>query len=110
MCISNALFLVASLLRYVGIGAYACQYQPCKSDESSLWHPYTFTTSPQTGQCTGWVECVPLTTSGPGTITSAPIPRQTLYGQCGGIGYSGPTACAPGTLCNTINDFYSQCY
>ncbi|KAI0411336.1 carbohydrate-binding module family 1 protein [Xylaria grammica] len=31
-----------------------------------------------------------------------------LYAQCGGIGYSGCTACASGT-CNALNDYYSQC-
>ncbi|KAK6362928.1 hypothetical protein TWF730_000379 [Orbilia blumenaviensis] len=31
-----------------------------------------------------------------------------LYGQCGGIGWTGPTTCAQGT-CNTLNAYYSQC-
>ncbi|KAI0803724.1 glycosyl hydrolase family 61-domain-containing protein [Xylaria sp. FL0064] len=31
-----------------------------------------------------------------------------LYGQCGGIGYSGCTTCASGT-CNALNAYYSQC-
>jgi cellulase len=31
-----------------------------------------------------------------------------LYGQCGGIGFSGPTTCAQGT-CTKTNDWYSQC-
>jgi lytic cellulose monooxygenase (C1-hydroxylating) len=33
---------------------------------------------------------------------------QSLYGQCGGSGYSGPTACAQGT-CSTLNPYYAQC-
>ncbi|KAK4032848.1 glycosyl hydrolase family 61-domain-containing protein [Parachaetomium inaequale] len=33
---------------------------------------------------------------------------QTLYGQCGGNGWTGPTTCASGT-CKKSNDYYSQC-
>ncbi|KAK8016648.1 hypothetical protein PG993_014837 [Apiospora rasikravindrae] len=31
-----------------------------------------------------------------------------MYGQCGGMNYNGPTACAQGT-CKKSNDWYSQC-
>ncbi|KNZ75500.1 Endo-1,4-beta-xylanase F3 [Termitomyces sp. J132] len=31
------------------------------------------------------------------------------YSQCGGIGWTGDTACASGTVCTYINDYYSQC-
>ncbi|KAK8099474.1 uncharacterized protein PG998_012715 [Apiospora kogelbergensis] len=31
-----------------------------------------------------------------------------MYGQCGGTGWSGPTACAQGT-CKAVNQYYSQC-
>ncbi|KAL2840652.1 Alpha/Beta hydrolase protein [Aspergillus pseudodeflectus] len=31
-----------------------------------------------------------------------------LYGQCGGIGWSGPTACASG-VCTSYTSYYSQC-
>jgi len=30
-------------------------------------------------------------------------------GQCGGIGWTGPTVCPPGYVCTYINDHYSQC-
>ncbi|KAF5342622.1 hypothetical protein D9611_001588 [Ephemerocybe angulata] len=43
------------------------------------------------------------------TTSSAPSATQTQWGQCGGIGYSGPTACASGLKCNVINEYYSQC-
>ncbi|KAH9476508.1 putative 1,4-beta-D-glucan cellobiohydrolase B [Psilocybe cubensis] len=52
------------------------------------------------------------TTIGGGTTTTtstAPGPTQTKYGQCGGIGWSGPTVCAPGSTCQSSNPFYSQC-
>ena len=32
-----------------------------------------------------------------------------LYGQCGGIGYSGSTVCAIGTTCYVQQAYYSQC-
>ncbi|KAK6987507.1 glycoside hydrolase family 5 protein [Favolaschia claudopus] len=31
------------------------------------------------------------------------------WGQCGGIGYTGDTACASGLVCTKQNDFYFQC-
>ncbi|KAI8625565.1 carbohydrate-binding module family 1 protein [Xylariaceae sp. FL1651] len=31
-----------------------------------------------------------------------------MYGQCGGIGYTGCTACSAGS-CKVLNDYYSQC-
>ncbi|TEB26108.1 endoglucanase II [Coprinellus micaceus] len=39
---------------------------------------------------------------------SAPANGAALYGQCGGSGWTGPTACVEGT-CKAINDWYSQC-
>ncbi|KAG9414614.1 hypothetical protein AC1031_008019 [Aphanomyces cochlioides] len=32
-----------------------------------------------------------------------------VWGQCGGIGYTGSTVCASGSGCNKQNDYYSQC-
>nr|P62694.1 RecName: Full=Exoglucanase 1; AltName: Full=1,4-beta-cellobiohydrolase; AltName: Full=Cellobiohydrolase 7A; Short=Cel7A; AltName: Full=Exocellobiohydrolase I; Short=CBHI; AltName: Full=Exoglucanase I; Flags: Precursor [Trichoderma reesei]P62695.1 RecName: Full=Exoglucanase 1; AltName: Full=1,4-beta-cellobiohydrolase; AltName: Full=Exocellobiohydrolase I; Short=CBHI; AltName: Full=Exoglucanase I; Flags: Precursor [Trichoderma koningii]pir/S45380/ cellulose 1,4-beta-cellobiosidase (EC 3.2.1.91) len=50
------------------------------------------------------------TTRRPATTTgSSPGPTQSHYGQCGGIGYSGPTVCASGTTCQVLNPYYSQC-
>ncbi|KAI0431537.1 glycoside hydrolase superfamily [Xylaria sp. FL1042] len=37
---------------------------------------------------------------------SAAVP---LYGQCGGIGYTGETTCVAGATCQYQNDYYSQC-
>ncbi|KAI0069947.1 acetyl xylan esterase [Panus rudis PR-1116 ss-1] len=31
------------------------------------------------------------------------------WGQCGGIGWTGPTTCVAGTVCTKLNDYYSQC-
>lgn len=34
---------------------------------------------------------------------------QTLWGQCGGQGWSGATNCASGSCCSTRNPWYAQC-
>ncbi|OUM60269.1 carbohydrate-binding module family 1 protein [Piromyces sp. E2] len=33
----------------------------------------------------------------------------TKWGQCGGIGFNGPTCCQQGSSCVRVNDYYSQC-
>ncbi|KAF8581992.1 carbohydrate-binding module family 1 protein [Ramaria rubella] len=45
----------------------------------------------------------------PSQTGSAPAATQTKYGQCGGQGWTGPTACASGSTCTTSNQYYSQC-
>ncbi|KIK70278.1 glycoside hydrolase family 3 protein [Collybiopsis luxurians FD-317 M1] len=40
------------------------------------------------------------------TLVSA---QQSVWGQCGGIGWSGATACVSGSTCTVINPYYSQC-
>ncbi|KAJ5489331.1 1-4-beta-D-glucan cellobiohydrolase C [Penicillium diatomitis] len=35
--------------------------------------------------------------------------QQTIWGQCGGSGYSGPTACPAQATCSTQNPYYAQC-
>ncbi|RDB16956.1 putative mannan endo-1,4-beta-mannosidase F [Hypsizygus marmoreus] len=32
-----------------------------------------------------------------------------LYGQCGGIGWTGDTTCVAGSVCTKLNDWYFQC-
>ncbi|KZV66234.1 carbohydrate esterase family 15 protein [Peniophora sp. CONT] len=32
-----------------------------------------------------------------------------IYGQCGGIGFTGSTVCDAGTTCTVLNSYYSQC-
>jgi len=48
------------------------------------------------------------TTSGGGSQPTGGGGSVPLYGQCGGIGWTGGTVCAQGT-CKKLNDFYSQC-
>ncbi|KAJ3841720.1 xylanase [Lentinula raphanica] len=52
--------------------------------------------------------------SGPSSTSTAPSSVPTggsvaEWGQCGGIGYSGPTACASPFTCTVVNAYYSQC-
>ncbi|KAI0115529.1 glycosyl hydrolase family 61-domain-containing protein [Nemania sp. FL0031] len=47
------------------------------------------------------------TTSATKTQTAV-VAAQTLYGQCGGINWTGATSCAQGT-CTEYNPYYSQC-
>jgi xyloglucan-specific endo-beta-1,4-glucanase len=50
------------------------------------------------------------TATGTGTSTaSAATGTQSLYGQCGGQGWTGPTICATGDVCTYSNPYYSQC-
>ncbi|KAE9404931.1 hypothetical protein BT96DRAFT_1015879 [Gymnopus androsaceus JB14] len=47
------------------------------------------------------------------TPTTTPPPTSTgtsaAYGQCGGVGWTGPQACASGSKCTVLNPYYSQC-
>ncbi|KAL3417942.1 Acetylxylan esterase A [Phlyctema vagabunda] len=48
------------------------------------------------------------TTPAPTTTTTAAI-AQAKYGQCGGVGYTGPTVCLAGLTCKSWSEWYSQC-
>ncbi|KAJ6261140.1 Endoglucanase-4 [Drechslerella dactyloides] len=62
----------------------------------------TATSSPRTSTTTSRTT-TPTTRTTTGATGGAP-----LYGQCGGIGWTGPTTCASGT-CKYSNEYYSQC-
>ncbi|RVD80550.1 uncharacterized protein DFL_008445 [Arthrobotrys flagrans] len=42
-------------------------------------------------------------------LIGAAAAQQTAWGQCGGIGWTGPTTCVSGYTCTYSNDWYSQC-
>lgn len=42
------------------------------------------------------------------TLLSGAFAQQSLWGQCGGKDYAGPTSCSSGT-CSSINEWYAQC-
>ncbi|EHK18650.1 glycoside hydrolase family 45 protein [Trichoderma virens Gv29-8] len=55
----------------------------------------------------------PSSSSSPPPATSSTPPSgggtQVLFGQCGGIGWTGPTTCQPPATCKAQNQWYSQC-
>ncbi|KAL4756940.1 putative endoglucanase [Aspergillus foveolatus] len=63
----------------------------------------TTSTTTSTGTTTVTTTTTTTTTTATATATASP------YGQCGGSGYTGPTACPSGWTCTFFNDFYSQC-
>ncbi|GAW22141.1 hypothetical protein ANO14919_116760 [Xylariales sp. No.14919] len=79
-------------------------------------NPGTSTTTAVTTPTKATTTLVTSTTSkasATSTTTTAAVPTQTgsgaaLYGQCGGVSWSGPTSCAQGT-CTAQNEYYSQC-
>jgi len=48
-------------------------------------------------------------TSSSSKASSTSTSVSPIYGQCGGQGWSGPTACASGSTCTYSNAWYSQC-
>ncbi|KAI5121827.1 hypothetical protein M0805_003261 [Coniferiporia weirii] len=67
----------------------------------------TSTAAPTTSSASG---STVVPTSSSSTITSSnPSATQSVWGQCGGIGYTGPTVCASGSTCTFNSDYYSQC-
>ncbi|EPS38958.1 hypothetical protein H072_7274 [Dactylellina haptotyla CBS 200.50] len=69
----------------------------------------TTTTRTTTGATTRTTTPTTTTTRAATTTTSASGTGQTAYGQCGGIGWTGPTTCVSPYKCSKINDYYSQC-
>ncbi|KAL4248019.1 Beta-xylanase [Abortiporus biennis] len=44
-----------------------------------------------------------------GAFVSVAAAQSAVWGQCGGIGWTGATTCVAGTTCTYFNDYYSQC-
>jgi hypothetical protein len=75
------------------------------SSSSAAPPPTTLSTTTTT---TTSVYVMPTTTTTTSKASGATGTAQ-LYGQCGGIGYNGPTACAAPAACVSSNPYYSQC-
>ncbi|KAH1555235.1 hypothetical protein LV164_007362 [Aspergillus fumigatus] len=65
------------------------------------------------GSSSSTTAATPTTTTGSITTTTTTATVTTtavapLYGQCGGIGWTGPTACAIG-VCTAYSPYYAQC-
>ncbi|CRK21505.1 hypothetical protein BN1723_012410 [Verticillium longisporum] len=66
--------------------------------------PVATTAAAPTTLRTTTVAAPPPQTTQPSNGATAPV-----WGQCGGQGWTGPTACAAGNRCNVQNAYYSQC-
>ncbi|KAK6353656.1 hypothetical protein TWF696_005618 [Orbilia brochopaga] len=71
----------------------------------------TPTTTSRTTLTTTTRTTTPVTTTTRSTTTSAgpSQPLQTQWGQCGGVGWTGPTACVSPLICKQLNAYYYQC-
>jgi len=84
------------------------------SDFTGSTTPVTSTSTGGTSTVTSTTSTVPTSTvtttssSSSSTTTSSGGNCAALYGQCGGIGWTGATCCSSGT-CKYSNDWYSQC-
>lgn len=67
------------------------------------------TSTPTTSSVSKTTTTTLITSTTPSPTTTSPATGgQTLYGQCGGSSWTGPTSCASGT-CTTQNPYYAQC-
>ncbi|KAF7162669.1 hypothetical protein CNMCM6106_009488 [Aspergillus hiratsukae] len=74
--------------------------------------PTTFRSSPaaSTPVSSTPVSSSPVPSSTPPTQpSSTPGGTQSVYRQCGGRNWTGPTSCASGSTCKRWNPYYSQC-
>jgi lytic cellulose monooxygenase (C1-hydroxylating) len=68
------------------------------------------TTPTSTVRSTSSARTTTLVTSTTSRTTAPPATGAApLYGQCGGSGWTGPTACVAGASCYTQNAWYAQC-
>ncbi|KAJ3576782.1 hypothetical protein NP233_g194 [Leucocoprinus birnbaumii] len=80
---------------------------PVQANDVLNWFGITGGGSNPPTTTTGPTTTVPPTTSPTTTSNGA---AQTQWGQCGGIGWTGPTTCAAPYTCHALNSYYSQCY
>ncbi|KAF3932374.1 hypothetical protein ABW19_dt0202178 [Dactylella cylindrospora] len=76
------------------------------SSRTTLTTSRTTTTTSRTTTTSSRTTTPSTTTT---TTTTASGPLQSQWGQCGGIGWTGPTSCAPPATCKVLNPYYSQC-
>lgn len=73
--------------------------------------PTATTTAQQSTVVTPTITTTTKPTATTPTATPAPggTSRQSVHGQCGGNGWTGPTVCSGQATCTSYNDWYSQC-
>ncbi|KAK8134335.1 carbohydrate-binding module family 1 protein [Apiospora sp. TS-2023a] len=85
-----------------GAGGSAPQPAPISTAESTSTVAPTSTAAQQTTLTT-------RTSTATGSSPTTAPGSVPMYGQCGGIGYTGETKCISGAKCAVQNDYYSQC-
>ncbi|KAI1633636.1 carbohydrate-binding module family 1 protein [Biscogniauxia mediterranea] len=92
-----------------GAACAGCESTCAAGASSTLASAGTSTSAATSVQTTVVETPTTLTTStAQATSTSTAGCQVSLYGQCGGSGFTGCTTCGTGT-CNKLNDYYSQC-
>ncbi|THU81179.1 CEL6 protein [Dendrothele bispora CBS 962.96] len=99
---------------YIGAGGRGIWYGDAEGAAPTPSSPASSTVAASTSTAApSSTRAASTTVSRPASSTTAAPPTSTgvaaAWGQCGGIGYSGPTACASGSVCTVQNDYYSQC-
>jgi len=70
----------------------------------------TTTSLPTTKMTTVTIRSSTTSASTAGSAQPKPVTGTVAkYGQCGGLGYTGPKVCVAGSACKYGNDWYSQC-
>jgi endo-1,4-beta-xylanase len=97
------------------------QQKPAYTSVLSLLNAYATSGSSSattTFTSTAATTTTPIITTTPSTTSSAPATTSSStgagsvaqWGQCGGIGWTGGTACVSPYTCHYSNPYYSQCY
>ncbi|KAF5382967.1 hypothetical protein D9757_006364 [Collybiopsis confluens] len=95
--------------RGIWVGAPAGAAPPPTSTAPTTSHSSTSSTISTISSSTSSIHTTSTTSS---SSTSSPTSTggvQSAFGQCGGSGWLGPTACVSGYTCVAQNPFYSQC-
>ncbi|EPS36067.1 hypothetical protein H072_10490 [Dactylellina haptotyla CBS 200.50] len=87
---------------------------PTSASSTPPVYPTTTTTKSSTTRSTTTTLHSISTTTTTTTIKPSTTPSATgtlvpIFGQCGGIGYKGPTACTSAVQCTVVNAYYYQC-
>ncbi|KAL1732013.1 hypothetical protein EV714DRAFT_248189 [Schizophyllum commune] len=94
--------------------SYACNV-PCPGDGGEFCGAASRVAVYNSGTAVSIPPSQPTNPGGGATTTGGPAAPTTgagtvaQYGQCGGQGWTGATACVAGYTCTRINDYYYQC-
>lgn len=100
-----------SNIKWGDLGSTSSAPGPGSNSSSSSSTTTTTTTTSSTSTTIGTTKTTTSTTkkTTATTTTTASGATQTEWGQCGGIGWTGPTICASPYVCEELNPYYFQC-